>query len=73
LLSIEALRRREIPLLGVALIGEPHQENEQVIASLGQVRILGRLPLLAPLTPATLRAAFEQNFFRQSFLPVENR
>jgi dethiobiotin synthetase len=71
LLSIEALRRRRIPLLGVAMIGEAHAENERIIASLGQVRFLGRLPLLDPLSPATLRTAFEQNFARQSFRPVE--
>jgi dethiobiotin synthetase len=69
LLSIEALRRRRIPLLGVAMIGEAHAENERIIASLGQVRILGRLPLLVPLSPMTLSSAFERNFTRQSFLP----
>lgn len=72
LMSIEALRRREIPLLGVALIGEAHEENARIIASLGQTRILGRLPMLNPLSPATLRSAFEQNFTRQSFLPEQN-
>jgi dethiobiotin synthetase len=71
LLSIEALRRREIPLLGVAMIGEAHPENERIIGSVGQVRILGRLPVLDPLSPTTLRSAFEQNFARQSFTPVE--
>jgi dethiobiotin synthetase len=72
LLSIEALRRREIPLLGVALIGEAHAENERIIASLGQVRILGRLPPLDPLSPASLRAAFEQNFAREPFLSTKS-
>jgi dethiobiotin synthetase len=62
LLSIEALRRREIPILGVALIGEAHAENERIIAALGEVRILGRLPPLDPLTPSTLREAFEDGF-----------
>jgi dethiobiotin synthetase len=69
LLSIEALRRRDIPLLGVALIGELHEENARIIAALGQTRILGRLPILSPLSPATLRSAFEQNFAQRSFLP----
>jgi dethiobiotin synthetase len=70
LLSIEALRRRQIPLLGVALIGEAHAENQRIIASLGRVRILGRLPRLEPLSPATLQTAFEENFSRQAFLPA---
>jgi dethiobiotin synthetase len=69
LLSIEALRRRDIPLLGVALIGEAHAENARIIAALGRTRILGRLPILNPLSPATLLSAFEQNFAGQSFLP----
>jgi dethiobiotin synthetase len=69
LLSIEALRRRNLPLLGVAFIGDIHEENERIIASLGRVRVLGRLPLLDSLSPATLRTAFAQNFSRQAFFP----
>jgi dethiobiotin synthetase len=72
LLSIEALRARAIPLLGVALIGAAHAENARIIASLGRVSVLGRLPLLEPLTPASLHAAFAQNFSRRSFLPGES-
>ena len=67
LLSIEALRRRAIPLLGVAFIGDAHPENERIIGSMGQVRVLGRLPLLDPLTPPALAAAFAQAFDRESF------
>ncbi len=57
LLSIEALRARDIPLLGIAFIGDPHEENERIVPLLGKVRSLGRLPRLDPLTPATLAAA----------------
>jgi dethiobiotin synthetase len=67
LLSIEALRRRAIPLLGVAFVGEAHAENERIIGSLGKVRVLGRLPHLDPLTPAALAAGFAQAFERESF------
>jgi dethiobiotin synthetase len=67
LLSIEALRRRAIPLLGVAFVGEAHAENERIIGSLGKVAVLGRLPHLDPLTPAALAAAFAQAFERESF------
>lgn len=58
LLSIEALRARNVPIAGIAFIGEPHEENERIIPQLGNVRSLGRLPLLDPLNPATLAAAF---------------
>jgi dethiobiotin synthetase len=71
LLSIEALRRRAIPLLGIAFIGEAHAENERIIPLLGKTRILGRLPRLDPLSPAALSAAFESNFTRSSFLSGE--
>lgn len=71
LLSIEALRRREIPLLGVAFVGDSAPENERIIAALGAVRVLGRLPRLEPLTAATLGAAFARSFRPEQFLSGE--
>ncbi len=68
LLSIEALRYRSIPILGVALLGDAHAENERAIAEFGRIRILGRLPRLAPLTPATLKSAFTAAFALAPFL-----
>jgi len=70
LLSLEALRRRHIPVLGVALIGDEHAENARVIADMGAVHILGRLPRLDPLTPETLAAAFA-GFRREDFFLPE--
>jgi dethiobiotin synthetase len=62
LLSVEALRRREIPLAGIALIGDAHADNERTLREMGGVPILGRLPRLNPLTPQTLAAAFADGF-----------
>lgn len=62
LLSLEALRRRAIPILGVAFIGDAQEDSEAVISELGAVRRLGRLPRLDPLTPDRLRHAFAENF-----------
>jgi dethiobiotin synthetase len=62
LLSIEALRRREIELLGVAFIGESHPESERAICEIGRVKHLGRLPRLSPLTRDSLREAFAASF-----------
>lgn len=73
LLSIEALRRREIPLLGVALIGHAHTDNERTIAEFGRVRILGRLPHLEPLDCVTLAAAFAAAFSAREFIAAEPR
>ncbi len=68
LLSIEALKRRSIPILGLAFIGEENADSERMAAELGEVALLGRLPHIDPLTPETLRAAFEQHFNHASFL-----
>lgn len=62
LLSLEAIRRRAIPVLGVALIGTPHAENARIIAEAGKVPVLGCLPPLDPLSAETLGAAFKAHF-----------
>ena len=61
LLSIEALRRRGVPLAGIAFIGDPHEENERIIPQLAKVPSLGRLPRLDPLDAISLKAAFAEN------------
>jgi dethiobiotin synthetase len=68
LLSIEALRRRGIPLLGIAFVGDEQADSERTISEMGGVRRLGRLPNLDPLDGASLRAAFDRNFRRSDFL-----
>ncbi|MBY0381506.1 MAG: dethiobiotin synthase [Xanthobacteraceae bacterium] len=62
LLSIEALKTRHIPVLGIAFIGDENSESERIICTVGGVRRLGRLPWLSPLTPQTLQAAFAKQF-----------
>lgn len=62
LLTLEAMRSRCIPIFGVALIGDVRADTAEIIAEIGEVRILGRLPRLDPLTPHTLREAFPQCF-----------
>lgn len=67
LLSIEALRRRHISILGIAFMGAPNAESESAICEIGGVRWLGRLPWLAPLTADTLQANFRYSFRRDDF------
>jgi dethiobiotin synthetase len=62
LLSIEALRRRSIPVLGIAFIGDENPDTERTIVEMGAVKRLGRLPRLDPLNRDTLAAAFSQHF-----------
>ncbi len=68
LLSIEALRRRDIPLRGIAFIGPENADTQETIAAIGQVQVLGRLPLLKSLTRETLRRTFNENFEIASLL-----
>jgi dethiobiotin synthetase len=71
LLSLEALRRRRVPVHGVAFVGAAEPEVEATIATLGRVRRLGRLPWLDPLDPRTLRAAFASEFDARDFMEEE--
>jgi dethiobiotin synthetase len=71
LLSLEALRRRRVPVHGVAFIGEAEPEVEATIAALGRVRSLGRLPWLEPLDAGSLRAAFAGGFDLRDFVEDE--
>lgn len=70
LLSLEALRRRSVPVFGVAFIGDRQADTEAIIAEIGQVRVLGRLPRLDPLTASSLRLAFRDNFDINQFREV---
>lgn len=58
LLSLEAMRNRNIPVFGVVLVGERHDSNEEAIIKYGQIERLFRLPILPDLTPKTVNEAF---------------
>ena len=69
LLSIEALRNRGIDILGIAFVGDENVDTENSICRIGQIRRLGRLPWLSPLSADTLQTAFEGSFSRDDFKP----
>lgn len=62
LLSLAALRARDIPVLGIAFVGDAAADSERTISEFGEVRLLGRLPHLDPLNAQTLGSAFRQHF-----------
>jgi dethiobiotin synthetase len=68
LLSIEALKRRAIPILGIAFIGPEVSDSQRTICDMGGVKNLGRLPHLDPLNFETLAAAFASAFSVASIL-----
>ena len=54
LLTLEALRRRSIPIAGVVLVGPPNADNREAIEQYGCVGVLGELPHFEPLTSSAL-------------------
>ncbi|VWX60562.1 dethiobiotin synthase [Sphingorhabdus sp. 109] len=67
LLTIEALRARNVPIHGIAFIGDEIVDSEQTICRIGAVSHLGRLPMLDSLTPDVLRDAFNTHFNLAAF------
>jgi dethiobiotin synthetase len=67
LLSLEAIRTRNIPLLGVAFIGDANEESEGIIVEKSGAKRLGRLPCIDPVARETLSAAFAANFRLDDF------
>ena len=54
LLSLEALRNRQIRVLGIILNGPPHADNPATLEQFGDAPVLGHLPPLQPLTANAL-------------------
>ncbi|WP_239806510.1 dethiobiotin synthase [Croceicoccus hydrothermalis] len=67
LLTIEALRSRGVPILGIAFVGEEVVDSERIICEMGDVSHLGRLPQLSPLDARNLYAAFVHGFAADGF------
>jgi dethiobiotin synthetase len=61
LLSLEALRQRRIPVLGLVLNGPLHPDNPRTLTQLGGVPVLAELPPLEPLDREGLRRQWQQN------------
>ena len=54
LLSLEALRNRNINLLGIVLNGPPHNDNPKTLEQFGDTKILARLPIFEKVSPKIL-------------------
>lgn len=62
LAAIEALRARKVDIRGIAFVGDAAEDSEATIAAMGRVKRLGRLPMVDPLEPGALAAAFAAHF-----------
>jgi dethiobiotin synthetase len=69
LLSLEALSRRSIPVLGLVLNGDPHPDNPRTLEALGGVPVLAELPLLAPLDREGLERQWQRSGLARSLQP----
>jgi dethiobiotin synthetase len=67
LLTLEALRRRSVSIMGIIFVGDAESDAQLSIETIGGVRILGRLPKLDPLNQKTLGAAFNAAIARDAF------
>jgi dethiobiotin synthase len=61
LLSIEALRNRNIPILGVVFSGELNLENQVSIEKWGEVKTLFHIPHFETVTPAIVQQWTNEN------------
>src|SRR4029078_1982182 len=56
LLSLEAIRRRGLPLAGVAISGPETPHNRAAIERYGKVEVIAEIPWLDTVTPQALMA-----------------
>jgi dethiobiotin synthase len=61
-LSLEALRRRDIPILGVVLNGPEHSSNRETIQEYGEIEILSEIDTINDINAQTLKKAFQSSF-----------
>lgn len=62
LLSLEALQRRSLQVLGVVMTGERNDENRKAIEQFGQVKVIAQVPVLPDFERTTLLACFSECF-----------
>lgn len=67
LLTLEALWARDIPVHGIAFVGDENADNMKTIADISGERVLGRLPMIDDLTSETLAKAFAAGFAVRDF------
>ena len=67
LLTLSALRARNIPVLGIVFAGESMPDSERTIVDFSGAKRLGRLPPLPTLDAKSLREVFEAEFRREDF------
>ena len=70
LLSIEAMKSKKLPILGIAFIGSDNPDNMRTITDFSGIKNLGHLPLLEVLEKTSLEDTFNKNFKKEDFIYV---
>ncbi|MDP4221176.1 MAG: dethiobiotin synthase [Bacteroidota bacterium] len=67
LLTIEALRKRDISIAGLVMIGEVNEENEKAVGYYGGIEIIGRIPPVPIMNKESLVAIYHEYFRTLTF------
>jgi len=67
LLSLEALNRRQLTVLGLILNGPAHADNPGTLEQFGGVPVLAHLPKLSPLTAESLAREWKRQGLSSKF------
>ncbi len=68
LLSVEALKRRNIAIRGLVFIGADNADTVRTIVDFAGLKVLGRIPPLDRVDKKSLAEVFQKNFKKQDFL-----
>ena len=67
LLTVEAARNANLPLIGVVMVGRENVDNRKAIERYGRVPVIGAIPWLESINRSSLIRVFEQNFDKTAF------
>ena len=67
LLTIAALRKAQLEITGVVMIGKENRENVQAVERYGHVPVVGWIPWLDRVDRETLRTVFHRHFDARAF------
>lgn len=59
-LTLKALRASNVNILGIIMVGKPHQDNKRDIETIGNIPVLLELPILKNLNKASLKEHFNK-------------
>jgi dethiobiotin synthase len=67
LLTLAALREARVAICGVVLVGDRDVENRRAIEHYGNVRVIGRIPILEHIDRGALLDVYEKHFDHRAF------